>query len=74
MVNGRAALRGDAAFATRPHTAMGVAKAAGDALTLRRRLAGDNDIESALIAYEQGRELVGVQISAYSLQLGTALE
>ncbi len=34
MVTKRVALLGDAAFVVRPHTAMGVSKAAGDALAL----------------------------------------
>ena len=74
MVNGGVALLGDAAFVARPHTAMGVAQAVGDALTLRARLAENDDIESALIAYERDRKPVGVQISAYGRQLGKALE
>jgi 2-polyprenyl-6-methoxyphenol hydroxylase-like FAD-dependent oxidoreductase len=39
MTSGRLALLGDAAFVVRPHTAMGVAKAAGDAMALRSCLA-----------------------------------
>jgi 2-polyprenyl-6-methoxyphenol hydroxylase-like FAD-dependent oxidoreductase len=74
MANGRVALLGDAAFVVRPHTAMGVAKAAGDAMALRARLAASDDIVSALIAYEQDRKAVGAQIAARGRQLGRALE
>jgi 2-polyprenyl-6-methoxyphenol hydroxylase-like FAD-dependent oxidoreductase len=35
--NGRLALLGDAAFVVRPHTAMGVAKAAGDRFVFERQ-------------------------------------
>lgn len=35
MVRGRIVLLGDAAFVVRPHTAMGVSKAAGDAMALQ---------------------------------------
>ncbi len=52
MANGRVGLLGDAAFVARPHTAMGVAKAAGDALALRTHLATTPDVRSALRAYE----------------------
>src|SRR5258708_29932491 len=38
MANGRLVLIGDAAFVARPHTAMGVAKAAGDAMALAAHL------------------------------------
>ncbi|ACB94196.1 FAD binding domain-containing protein [Beijerinckia indica] len=68
------ALLGDAAFVVRPHTAMGVAKAAGDALALRIRLAESADIESALVAYDRDRRPVGVSIAARGRQLGKALE
>ena len=72
MMNGRLALLGDAAFVVRPHTAMGVAKAAGDALSLRshlRRL----PLERALKAYEVERMVVGRDIAAYGRRLGAPL-
>jgi len=40
MVTKRIALLGDAAFVVRPHTAMGVSKAAGDALALQPQQSG----------------------------------
>jgi 2-polyprenyl-6-methoxyphenol hydroxylase-like FAD-dependent oxidoreductase len=67
-------LLGDAAFVARPHTAMGVAKAAGDALALRARLSESADIEAALAAYDRDRRPVGASISARGRQLGKALE
>jgi 2-polyprenyl-6-methoxyphenol hydroxylase-like FAD-dependent oxidoreductase len=74
MVNGRVALLGDAAFVVRPHTAMGVAKAAGDALALHARLATNDNIASALVAYERDRKPVAEQIAVRGRQLGKALE
>lgn len=81
MVAGRIALMGDAAFVARPHTAMGVAKAAGDAFALRDALAGmrdmgvdmDADMEAALAAYASARLPVGAAIVAYGQRLGRAL-
>ncbi|MQT15021.1 FAD binding domain-containing protein [Segnochrobactrum spirostomi] len=74
MVKGRVALLGDAAFVARPHTAMGVAKAAGDAFALRDALRGQPDLDSALRAYEGARVPVGQSIVAYGQRLGRQLE
>ncbi|MFG1465023.1 FAD binding domain-containing protein [Xanthobacter sp. DSM 24535] len=74
MVNGRVALLGDAAFVARPHTAMGVAKAAGDAMELRNSLVGEPTLEAALERYARARESVGAQIVAYGRQLGGMLD
>ena len=65
--------RGDAAFMVRPHTAMGVAKAAGDAMALRERFAGAADIASALAAFDAERRPTGVAIAAHGRRLGAAL-
>ena len=73
MVSGHIALMGDAAFVARPHTAMGVAKAAGDAFALRNALLGAPDIDSALAAYEAERGPVGRSIVAYGQRLGQSL-
>lgn len=73
MVAGRVALMGDAAFVARPHTAMGVAKAAGDAFALRNALRATPDIDAALAAYEAERGPVGRSIVAYGQRLGQAL-
>lgn len=74
MVKGRIALLGDAAFVARPHTAMGVAKAAGDAFALRDALQQQADLDSALRAYEAARVPVGQSIVAYGQRLGRQLE
>ncbi|QWT19474.1 FAD-dependent monooxygenase [Bacillus sp. NP157] len=73
MASGRVALLGDAAFVVRPHTAMGAAKAAGDAMTLAaalRRL----PVREALVAYEAERLPVGRRIAAYGRELGASLQ
>jgi 2-polyprenyl-6-methoxyphenol hydroxylase-like FAD-dependent oxidoreductase len=72
MVAGRLALLGDAAFVVRPHTAMGVAKAAGDAMALRRHLR-DAPLGEALAAYERERMPLGATIAAYGQRLGADL-
>lgn len=72
MAHGRLALLGDAAFAVRPHTAMGVAKAAGDAMALRSCLAG-LPYADALQAYQRERLPIGAEIAAYGRQLGASL-
>jgi 2-polyprenyl-6-methoxyphenol hydroxylase-like FAD-dependent oxidoreductase len=72
MTHGRLALLGDAAFVVRPHTAMGVAKAAGDAMALRSCLARLPYAE-ALQAYHRERLPIGAEIAAYGRQLGASL-
>ncbi|MCR0985049.1 FAD binding domain-containing protein [Roseomonas populi] len=72
MASGRLALLGDAAFVVRPHTAMGVAKAAGDAMALCAHL-GRLPPEDALRAYERERMPVGTAIAAYGRRLGAGL-
>jgi 2-polyprenyl-6-methoxyphenol hydroxylase-like FAD-dependent oxidoreductase len=56
------ALLGDAAVVVRPHTAMGVSKAAGDALALRDALWKEHSLESALHRYGETRLAVGRQL------------
>lgn len=74
MAGGSIALIGDAAFVVRPHTAMGVGKAAGDVMALQRHLAAETDLETALARYESERLPVGRTIAAYGRRLGaTAL-
>lgn len=73
MVSGRVALMGDAAFVARPHTAMGVAKAAGDAFALRDALAHTPDMDAALATYAAERAPVGAAIVAYGQRLGGSL-
>lgn len=73
MMRERIALLGDAAFVVRPHTAMGVAKAAGDAITLRDALLAAPDLSSALALYDADRRPVGAAIAAYGRRLGASL-
>lgn len=73
MVAGRVGLIGDAAFVARPHTAMGVAKAAGDAFALRTALHAHDDLPAALAAFEAARLPVDRAVVAYGRRLGAAL-
>lgn len=74
MVGRRVALIGDAAFVVRPHTAMGVGKAAGDVMALRKHLAAETNLETALARYQSERLPVGREIAALGRRLGaTAL-
>ncbi|MFG6502458.1 FAD-dependent monooxygenase [Microbacterium sp. P05] len=72
MVRGRVALLGDAAAVVRPHTAMGAAKAAGDAMTLADLLDA-LPVDEALARYDQTRLPVARAIAAYGRQLGESL-
>jgi len=72
MVAERVALLGDAAVMVRPHTAMGAAKAAGDAIALAAVLSDLPDDE-ALERYQAERLPVGRAIAAYGQRLGTSL-
>ncbi len=69
MVSRRIALIGDAAFVVRPHTAMGVSKAAGDAMALRDALRQTEDLPGALSRYQSTRLPVGKSIAAYGRRL-----
>ena len=72
MANGRLVLIGDAAFVARPHTAMGVAKAAGDAMALVAHLSRKPIVE-ALRAFHEERLPVDASIVAYGRRLGEML-
>jgi 2-polyprenyl-6-methoxyphenol hydroxylase-like FAD-dependent oxidoreductase len=72
MANGRLVLIGDAAFVARPHTAMGVAKAAGDAMALAAHLSQKPVVE-ALRAFHEERLPVGASIVAHGRRLGEML-
>lgn len=72
MVGRSVALIGDAAFVVRPHTAMGVSKAAGDVLALQQHLAAELELSAALSRFEGERIPVGRQIAAYGRQLGAS--
>lgn len=72
MVRNRIALLGDAAVMVRPHTAMGAAKAAGDALALADLLSR-LPVRDALDRYQLQRLPVGRSIAQYGLRLGESL-
>ena len=65
---------GDAAFVARPHTAMEVAKAAGDALALRDALTTEEAAPDALAAYEADRAPIDRAVVAYGRDLGRSLD
>ena len=70
MIGRSIVLIGDAAFVARPHTAMGVSKAAGDVMALGDNLARAGNLAAALQRYEAERIEVGRDIAAYGRQLG----
>ena len=72
MVDRRIALIGDAAFVARPHTAMGVAKAAGDAMALARAM-DQGWTPEARNAFDRERLDAGAAIVAYGRRLGASL-
>lgn len=72
MIRGRAVLVGDAAAVVRPHTAMGAAKAAGDAMSLARSLAED-DVPTALARYQATRLPIARAIADYGQRLGAGI-
>lgn len=74
MYCGRVALLGDAAFVVRPHTAMGVSKAAADALELRDALVEEASIDVALGRYSAKRMIVGSKIARFGQRLGERLQ
>jgi 2-polyprenyl-6-methoxyphenol hydroxylase-like FAD-dependent oxidoreductase len=71
-VTKRIALLGDVAFVVRPHTAMGVSNAAGDAIALSYALAQADDLATALAAYDAARRRVGNEIAAHGRRLGAS--
>lgn len=73
MVRGRLALLGDSAFIARPHTAMGTAKAASDALFLAELLTS-RDVDQSLVDYERLRLPAGQRIVNYGRRLGEFME
>ena len=68
--NGRTVLLGDAAYVVRPHTAMGVSKAAGDAMALRDALTQEASLHVALERYSSVRMAAGAAIARYGQRLG----
>src|SRR5205823_14525253 len=59
LVFGRVALVGDAAWSARPHMGFGMAKAGGDAQALAEALAGYDDIDAGLAAYNRAGQPIG---------------
>jgi 2-polyprenyl-6-methoxyphenol hydroxylase-like FAD-dependent oxidoreductase len=75
LVFGRVVVIGDAAFVARPHVAMGVPKAAGDALALVKAIQqGGTDYLSGLRAFEAERLRVSRNIVARGRYLGSYME
>lgn len=72
MIGRSIALIGDAAFVARPHTAMGVSKAAGDVMALSNCLMSETDLPAALQQFETDRAVVGREVVAFGRQLGAS--
>jgi 2-polyprenyl-6-methoxyphenol hydroxylase-like FAD-dependent oxidoreductase len=72
MTRGRVLLLGDAAVMVRPHTAMGAAKAAGDAMTIAALLA-ELPVADALRRYDAERLAIGRAVSEYGRRLAASL-
>uniref|UniRef100_UPI00373FDD48 FAD binding domain-containing protein n=1 Tax=Halopelagius inordinatus TaxID=553467 RepID=UPI00373FDD48 len=70
MTVGRVCLLGDAAFVARPHTAAGTAKAAGDAVELRRELDRRETLGSALSAWDDARTEYGNRLVERGRRMG----
>jgi 2,6-dihydroxypyridine 3-monooxygenase len=71
MVFGRVCLLGDAAFALRPHAAVGTAKAAEDAWQLARALRStDGDVDRALAQWEAAQLRLGRQVATRTCEAG----
>jgi 2,6-dihydroxypyridine 3-monooxygenase len=71
MVFGRICVLGDAAFALRPHAAVGTAKAAEDARQLARALRAGDDLEQSLAAWEHRQLQLGRSAAARTCEAGT---
>ncbi len=75
MVEGPVALLGDAAFAARPHTGMGVVKATGDAVLLADLIgAYPGELAYALARYDAERTRYGRSLVRFGRRLGTHVE
>ena len=72
MVSRRIAQVGDASFVVRPHTGMGIAKAAADALALRKQLPSA-PLDDGLRGYRQERAQAAAAIAASGRELGAHL-
>lgn len=74
MAVGRVAIVGDAAFVARPHVGAGVSKAADDAAALVEALGRDDNVESALNAFEAARMPENRRIIERARHLGAYLQ
>lgn len=75
MVGGRVCLVGDAAFALRPHIAVGTAKAAADAAALADAIRGSGgDVVAALTAWEPGQLDLGRRTITRTRDVGTRVQ
>ena len=75
MASKRIVLLGDAAYVTRPHTGMGVTKAAGDAVTLATAIkANPGDLQRAITLYSDKRSKIGRSIVALARRLGSPMK
>lgn len=63
----------DAAFIPRPHTAGSTAKAAADAVSLARAVAGTRDLDGALAAWQQDRLAQGIQMTQWGICMGNRI-
>lgn len=72
MTAGRVVLMGDAAAVVRPHTAMGAAKAAGDAIALSDALRRQ-PLDAALSTYASDRLDVARAVAQYGVRLGRSM-
>lgn len=70
MVHGRICVLGDAAFALRPHVAVGTAKAADDARALADALAAVGDVPGALRVWEPERLALARSAAARGRDVG----
>ena len=71
MVVGRVCILGDAAYALRPHAAVGTAKAAVDAWQLARALQSNpGDVDGALEKWEDRQLRLGRQVAARTCDAG----
>ncbi|HYY62509.1 MAG TPA: FAD-dependent monooxygenase, partial [Burkholderiales bacterium] len=71
---GHVVLLGDAAYVARPHVGMGVTKAALDAASLARSLAGSRDVDAALARYARLRGEFGRRCVRRGRRLGAYIE
>jgi 2-polyprenyl-6-methoxyphenol hydroxylase-like FAD-dependent oxidoreductase len=73
LVFGRVAMVGDAATSARPHMGFGMAKAGCDAQALAKHLRDNDDIDTALKAYNAERQPIGDTVVRHARKLGTHL-